>query len=182
MAVYKNEIVTGIDVVISEMQDILDTELPWLSNVYGRAQTLRSREGNREHLYPAQLLGSEYQDLRPNDTIANFCFFTLKDPQEVKFNKNDHNITKTPCSIIFWFNLYNSDNWQMSEEIKNDVMDVLTRSMYLKTGRFDVEKIYNEAENIYKGFSLKEVDSQYLMHPFGGFRVEGKLTQKETCL
>ena len=41
--------------------------------------------------------------------------------------------------------------------------------------------IYELAENVYRGFTLDEIDNQFLMHPFGGFRFEGVLSVNQPC-
>ena len=36
-------------------------------------------------------------------------------------------------------------------------------------------------KNIYRGYSLSEIDNQYLMHPFAGLRFDGILEFDEIC-
>ena len=51
-----------------------------------------------------------------------------------------------------------------------------------QNGRIEINRIYELAENIYRGFSLDEVDNQFLMAPYGGFRFEGIMEVTETCI
>ena len=37
------------------------------------------------------------------------------------------------------------------------------------------------AENVFKGFSTDEIDNQYLMQPYCGFRFAGKIEIEEDC-
>lgn len=48
--------------------------------------------------------------------------------------------------------------------------------------RIELAKIYEQAENIFKGYSLREIDTQYLMQPYGGIRIDGFLMYREECL
>ena len=43
--------------------------------------------------------------------------------------------------------------------------------------------MYIEAPNIWRGYSDKEIQVQYLMRPFGGLKIEGELEyrQKTDC-
>jgi hypothetical protein len=90
----------------------------------------------------------------------------------------------TPFSIIFWLDyrrIFNSADIRNKEEVKRQILDTLNGAFVLKEGTFKINKIYELAENIYRGFSLDEIDNQFLMHPYGGFRFEGELKVQETC-
>jgi hypothetical protein len=52
----------------------------------------------------------------------------------------------------------------------------------LTGGRIILNRIYERAENIYRGYTLSEIDNQFLMHPFAGFRFDGILEFDELCL
>ena len=68
-----------------------------------------------------------------------------------------------------------------TEAIKAEIMKVINGGFLMKNGRIKITRIYENAENIYRGYSLDEVDNQYLMHPYGGFRFEGELHINENC-
>jgi len=52
----------------------------------------------------------------------------------------------------------------------------------LKSGRLTLSKLYEKADNVFKEFDIKELDSQYFMHPYAGIRIEGALNLKDICL
>lgn len=169
----------GVDNVIVQVQQALSDSVNWLDNIYGRAQTLISLEGTKEHKYPSFVNdNAEYTDLRPRENLGNFCFFTVADPQEIDFIERNYNNIKTPFSLIVWLKLENGEN---EETYKKDILNLLNRKIRLTSGHLTVNKIFNDGENIYKGYSLKQTDSQYLMKPFAGFRIEGFLNYKESC-
>ena len=66
------------------------------------------------------------------------------------------------------------------EQVKADILGVLN-GMALKHGGFTINRVYELAENIYRGFSLDEVDNQFLMQPYGGIRFEGEIWVTKTC-
>jgi hypothetical protein len=41
--------------------------------------------------------------------------------------------------------------------------------------------VYQTAENVFDGYTLDEVDNQYLMAPFAGFRLTGEMIIDEEC-
>lgn len=75
----------------------------------------------------------------------------------------------------------NSENIRNLGDIKDQILKVLSRQLFLTEGRIQIEKIWELAENIYEGFTLVETDNQFLMHPYAGFRFEGTLTYTQPC-
>jgi hypothetical protein len=67
-----------------------------------------------------------------------------------------------------------------TEQLKEQVLKTLRRG-WLKHGSITLERVYERAENVFNGFSLNEVDNQYLMSPFAGFRVTGEMQIDEEC-
>lgn len=168
-----------IDSVIAEIQDQLKANLEWLDYSFGRSQKLVTLKEKQNYFYPGVHIGSgTYLNVLPDQQLGNYSFFVLDDPQRVQFAPNTANNIKVNFSMIFWFNLnkvYPGLKDRNTEAIKAEILAFVTRKMFLKTGRITIEKIYENPENVYKGFSLKEVDSQYMMQPYGGIRFEGQL-------
>ena len=91
-----------------------------------------------------------------------------------------------PFALIVWFDLtrvYDEAANRNTEYIKAQILRVLNgrAGWHLTGGRIVLNRIYERAENIYRGYSLSEVDNQFLMHPFAGFRFEGNLQFEELC-
>lgn len=176
-----------LDGAIGCMRKGLSENLGWLDHAFGRAERLvkRDAEGRRVYL-PAVYAGNgEYMDVSPDAGIGNFCFFTVDDPQEVDWQANLSVGIKTVFSIIFWFDyrsVCNDASARDKEAVKKEILDALNGGFWMKTGSFKITRAYELAENIYRGFSLDEVDNQFLMHPFGGFRFEGVLSVTESCM
>ena len=181
------------DKVIAELQDILKAKLTWLDHSFGRAQRLAELRDGKKRFYPAVHTGATgYINVFPNQSFGNFSFFTITDPIDIVFNPNNFNHVSTGYALILWFNLdkiFVGEVDRNIDLIKTDILRILTRETFLTSGRITVDKISERYENIYKDFdldnfrgqSLAEIDSQMLMHPYAGLRVEGTITLKEKC-
>lgn len=175
-----------LDRIISNIQDGLAENLGWLDKVYGRAERLVKTDNRGRRIYTPNVYvgGNEYVEVSPDAQIGNFAFFWVDDPQEVDWLPKVSVGLKVPVALIVWLDyrkVFNSPDVRNKEQVKKQVLDVLNGGFWLKAGRVTVNRIYELAENIYKGFSLDEIDNQFLMHPFGGFRFEGVLEVTETC-
>ena len=175
-----------LDMAISYIQEGLKKNLPWLDEAFGRAERIvKQINGKKVYLPVCYKSMNDYMELIPDSGIGNFCFFYVDDPQEVDWQKNVSIGIQATFSLIVWLDyrkVFNSTNIRNKEEVKKQILDVLNKDVWMRRGRFNIERIFEKAENIYDGFSLNEVDNQFLMHPYGGFRFEGQLNIQETCV
>lgn len=181
-----------LDRVIGEIQEGLVGYIPWLDVAFGRSQRITRMQEGRRIVTPNVFCGgwnghgeNDYLEVSPDSRIGNFAFFEVEDPQTIDAGPWAREV-KTPCSLIVWFDLtrvYETASNRNTEYLKAQILHVLNgrAGWHLAKGRFTVSKIYERAENIYRGYSLTEIDNQFLMHPFGGFRFEGILQYSEFC-
>lgn len=181
-----------LDEVIGELQKGLYDNVSWLDAAFGRSQRLIKEIRGKKVITPNVYCGgwrghgpNDYIEVSPDSKIGNFSFFEVDDPQTIDVEPWARQI-KAPFGLIVWFDLqrvYNSKTNRNTEKLKADILKVLNgRSGFvMRKGRIQITKIYERAENIYKGYTLSEIDNQYLMHPFGGFRFEGILEYDELC-
>jgi hypothetical protein len=173
------------DKIVVQVQDTLKAKLSWLNYSFGRSQKLIRKQGDKEYYYPGvHIRAEEYQSVEPNNDLGNFSFFILSDPQEVDFNPHTTNNVKAKYALIFWLKLdtvFPNSTDRDTETLKADILKILTRELFLTFGRLSVTSIQEDSKNIYKEYSLKEVESQYLMQPYAGFRFEGDLLLNEPC-
>jgi hypothetical protein len=175
-----------LDRIIGNIQTGLVDNLPWLDKAFGRAERLVKYDGNRKRYFtPCVYVGrNDYIEVTPDANIGNFCFFGVDDPQNISWEPGVDIGIKTAFSIIFWFDyrkIYNDASTRNKEDLKRQILDVLNGGFLVRNGSYRINKVYELAENIYRGFSLDEIENQFLMHPFGGFRFEGELSIGETC-
>ena len=181
-----------LDKVLAAIQTGLVDNLSWLDAAFGRAQKLTKMVKGKKIVTPNVYCGgwnghgpNDYIEVSPDSKIGNFSFFWIEDPQTINAGPFDRTI-KTPFSLIVWFDLrrvYDSPTNRNTEYLKAEILNVLNgrTGWHLESGRVIVSRIYEQVENIYRGFTISEIDNQFLMHPFGGFRIDGELEYDELC-
>lgn len=180
---------TLADAVIGKIQEGLKQTIPWLDVAFGRAERIVKQINGRNLFLPAIYAGdttkpNEYLELSPDSLIGNFSFFWMLDPQRFTWRPKIQGTYRDPFALIFWFDLrkvYGTKDNRNVAALEDEVMKALNGRFLLPNGAIHVDKIYHLAENIYREFSLEEVDNQFLMHPYAGFRLEGELIYEEPC-
>ena len=182
-----------LDRVIGEIQTGLTENISWLDVAFGRAQRLTKMMNGKRIVTPNVYCGgwnghgpNDYIEVSPDSKIGNFSFFEVEDPQTIDAGPWAREI-KAPFSLIVWFDLtriYDSAANRNTEKLKADILRVLNgrAGWHLSEGRVTVTRIYERAENIYRSYTLSEIDNQFLMHPFAGFRFDGVLEFAELCV
>lgn len=174
------------DRVIVDIQKGLADNLGWLNRSFGRSERLvKMINGKRYYTPNVYAGGNEYLPVSPDSKLGNFSFFVVDDPQNVEWEPGIQSEWIAPFSIIFWFDMRtitNDANNRNTEAVKAEILRVLNGGFWLRSGRIKINRVYEKAENIYRGFTLDEIDNQFLMHPFAGFRFEGEMKIEQPCL
>lgn len=181
-----------IDRVLGNIQTGLMDNVDWLDVAFGRAQRIAKVIQGKRYYTPNVYAGgtewrgnNDYIDVSPDANIGNFSFFWIDDPQTVGWIPKEQSEIKAPFSLIVWFDLRKVYPGQLNnrntEALKNEILTVLNGGFWLKDGKIVINRIYELAENVYRGFTLDEIDNQFLMQPYGGFRFEGMLEVSESC-
>ena len=180
------------DIQIQAIMKSLEENLDWLDVAFGRAERITRMAGNKKIKIPAVYLGSdkdkfknEYLELAPDSRIGNFSFFYMLEPETLRLQPYQQGYIHAPFALIFWFDLrkvWESVNTRNLEFVKQQIVKCLNRqTRFTNHGRLELTRIYNTPEQIYREFTLDEIDNQFLMHPFAGFRFEGVLVFEEPC-
>ncbi len=174
------------DRVIQGLQDAL-SELSWLNHIFGRSERLVKMVDGRKYFTPnVYRKNGEYISLVPDNTeLGNYCFFVLSEPQQVSVPMGRQNRVKAPFSLIVWVDTRTIDLWEEkdtrnTEYLKEQLLKTVQRA-WLRNGSVSVDRVYQMAENVFDGYTLDEVDNQYLMAPFAGFRLTGEMIIDEEC-
>lgn len=189
-----------LDKILQDMQRSLMEKLMWLNYAFGRAYKLvEHRPDDNKFIYPAMYNGnSEYISLLPNDNFGNFSWFDIYDPQRITQVVQSLPQYTFSGAIIFWYDLssiYEDETVLHTEEVKDEIMRVLTTPGLITTGKLVINDIYERFENIYKGYSIEkiynnyiykgegmqDIDKQFFMYPYAGIRIEFTLTTRELC-
>ncbi len=173
------------DKAIANIQQGLADNISWLDYVFGRSERLvKMYNGKRVYTPNVYVGGNEYELLEPDSGIGNFCFFVLDEPQRVEYVVGETSEMKVPFSIIVWVDMrtINSEDTRDTESVKRQLLRCLNGAIWMRQGSYRITKVWERAENIFKGFSLDEIDNQFLMHPYCGWRFEGELKVHDDCL
>ena len=182
-----------LDRIIGEIQTGLVENIPWLDAAFGRAQRLTKMMEGKRIVTPNVFCGgwnghgeNDYIEVSPDSKIGNFSFFEIDDPQTIDAGPWAREI-KAPFGLIVWFDLtrvYGVASNRDTERLKAQILHHLNGrdGWHLTEGRITINRIYERAENIYRGYTLSEIDNQFLMHPFAGFRFDGILEFPELCV
>lgn len=174
----------GLDVVLTSINSILMSNLTWLTS-FGRVLKVKDKDGNVKPLiYSGETNGKEYISMLPDSHLNNYSFWDIEDGEGIDWIQGVNSKNEVNFGLVFFFDfrdLYTSDYTQRSiENVKHDVIEVL-RTKSIPNATISIEKVYHEANNIYKGYSHKEIQNQFLMRPYGSFKIEGVLRFWKSC-
>ncbi|MEG0579810.1 MAG: hypothetical protein RR490_07835, partial [Niameybacter sp.] len=174
-----------LDRVIQGCQAVLLAKLKWLDCAFGRTYKLAARAiDGSVFTYPAVYTGrGEYLSVVPDDTIGNFSFFDIQDPQSIEYKVQGKPRLTVKGALVFWYDLttiYADTSVLHTEEIKAEILQVLSTPGFLESGRIQITNIYEKAESIYKGYSLEKIyaaksnniDKQFFIHPYAAIKIE----------
>lgn len=174
-----------LDKAIGVLQDALSERIGWLDYSFGRAQRLITERDGRAYYYPAVYIGGdEYLNVLPGQDLGNRTFFVVNDPSVIAINGRRYATISSPFALVLWCDLrrvFPSAEERNTEEIKRQILNVLRMATLPSGCSFTISKIYERAENIYKDYSIKEIESQFIMQPYAGLRIEGEIKYMEEC-
>ena len=183
--VYTTDCPRLIDKILGEIQRGLADNIEWLDNVFGKAYRLVSRDNMRRYYTPVVYThGNEYLKMLPDSGLGNFVFFRVDDPQTMNWIPYQQGSLKFTAALIVWFDLrrvFYGEDGRNIEAIKAEFLKVLNGCFTIRSGNLQVYRIYEQAENIYKGYTIEEVDNQFLIHPYGGLRIDLDINVNEDC-
>lgn len=172
------------DKVINEIQTGMANSLSWLTHCFGRCERLVKEVNGRRVYTPNIYLGkNEYLLLTPDQRLGNYCFFVMEEPERMTFERGTRAVYRAPFSLVVWVDMrtVDDDDTRNTEKVKDAIMKAVNGTIS-RYGGLSVTRIYNHAERVFEGFSLDEVDNQFLMAPFSGWRFVGELWVREDCI
>lgn len=175
------------DKVIGELQQALKDGFPWLDYSFGRAERLvKIIDGKRIYTPNIYVGGDQYVTVLPDDRHGCYSFFVLSEPQELISRTQIEVRVKTPFSLIVWVDMRRVEkvmalpDERSTEYVKEKVLDLL-EAVHMRKGSISVARVFERAESVFQGFTLDEVQNQFLMSPFAGFRFEGTMITTNEC-
>jgi hypothetical protein len=182
----------NLDRPIQELQAQFASGLSWLEKSFGRASNgIKSNEGafgsKKVLVYPQvwQGLNKDLLEVLPNDNIKSQSFFSVEDPIEtLEYAPDGYSKMRARVNIIFWFNLKAIDpsiNYNFTELLKGQAQRVITKALFTPDSSISIVRIWEGAQNVFKGYDLNLSKDQELVYPFSGFRFETLVTYSEDC-
>ena len=173
------------DRVIGYVQDGLAANCAWLDHVFGRCERLVKVQNGQKYFTPNWYRGKrEYLLLTPDQRLGNYCFFVMDEPQQVTWSAGETSRLRSPFSLIVWVDIRTIDEHDErdTEKVKEDVLHVLNGQAWIREGSISVARIYERAENVFQGFTMDEVDNQFMMSPFAAYRFDGEMRINNACI
>lgn len=174
------------DYAMAELTSELEDNISWLTKAFGKAsrRVMVDADG-REVRYPAIYSGrGDYLNMLPDGHLGNYSWVDVDDYQESEYTARRQAKILAQVGLVFWLDLrtaYSGDYENRTiEHAKADVITAL-RAMRLTRSVLVLERVAERPENIYRGYDYEEIRSQFLMHPYTGFRLEGEMLINEQC-
>lgn len=180
------------DYAVAELQSELAANITWLTSAFGKAQRMaKTGPDGREIRFPGVFTGSNssnslggYLNMFPDGHIGNYSWLDVADYQEMQVERELYQELRADIGLVFWLDLrtaYPADYESRTiEHAKSDVITAL-RAVRLTRSTLLIDRVAERVENIYRGYTYSEVESQFLMFPFTGFRLDGEMIIREQC-
>ena len=164
---------TGLDRALASIATRL-ADISWMNYSFGLCHKILDENGNKPVLYLND--GLEHYPVYPNEDLGNFSVFDRYEGDVVNdFPGRRINEYRTKVGLIFWGDLreiYAADWRQRTREhVRADLMETLRNSSF-RYAKIEPLEFYYEGRNIYPDYSISELDSQFLMRPFVGMRID----------
>ncbi|AFM54796.1 hypothetical protein B620_gp18 [Croceibacter phage P2559S] len=176
---------TAVDAVLMAANVKLAEKLPWLNNLYGKAQKLNRLDDKKRVIkYPAIYTGKgkEYASMLPDEHFGNFTWWDVAD-YGIETQGRQLQVINADFGLVLWFNVNKvlaADERRNLEMIKQDVLEYFA-GLSILGARVECNAVTEDFNKIYQGYSTKEVDKQYLIHPFAGLRFNGSMRIEKYC-
>jgi hypothetical protein len=177
-----------LDLLLDEVATKLGTSLAWLNNTFGKAERIvRNQDGRPEYepaVFSGGRQGEDYVLLFPDSHLGNFCWFDVPGAQDLLTERRTWNRIRTIVGLIVWFDytkVYPSDHQTRTiENVKADVLRAIQTTTYTN-GTAIPQAFFERVEDIYRGYSTRELSRQFLTRPYAGFRLNLEVQVRETC-
>jgi hypothetical protein len=179
-----------LDLLLDEMATKLGNSLSWLNNTFGKAERIIKKDFlQRPEYQPAIYTGGrknqDYVLLFPDSHLGNFCWFDVPGTQDLLIeDRRQWNRVRTTAGLIIWYNItkvYPANHTTRTiENVKADVLRAVQTATYTN-GSARALSFLERIEDIYRGYSTKEIDRQFMTRPYNAFRLDLEITVRENC-
>lgn len=176
--VYKRENAALFDIPIEALEDKL-ANLPWMDTVFGKCERLTSKDGNGKAITTPNwfVQGKDYMRVMPDDRVLkNMAFFTLDEPMRLL----DSGRYSTGFSLIVWGDMRRIDGERNLEVVKAQILKAV-KLPNPAIGKVVISEVYEKSESVWRGYTVDEMQSQFMMQPYFALRLSGTLYMDAVC-
>jgi hypothetical protein len=184
-----------IDKILFTFNAKLAVQLPWLDYAFGQAEKMTKIKNKKPYVYPAvyagQNIDGEYRSVLPDEFLGQdqstkgFSFFQVDDPDYFTSSDNSSGIIEVDAAIVFWFNLKkvldDSAEYRNWDGTIDQIIKAIRKSNRGFKGQILPTGWTKDTDKIYKGYSLRDTEQKFLMHPFAGVRINCTIKTFEQC-
>lgn len=180
-----------IDMVVTRIQQKFATDLLWLEKSFGRSILMSEKRDEKEYYFPGVYVGStkDLLNMMEQDNYDAFSFFYAWDVENAeKYENTERNLFSRMVSCIFWINVDKANNGLVYiENLKDEIIECIKNTRYLGFSEdravqsVDIVNIYDQPENIFKGFSLELTSTQWLYRPYTGLKIDLQCYYLDKC-
>jgi len=183
----------GFDAAVADLQTAVAT-VSYIEKSFGRAFIHREMRAGKMITLPKVYQGSgEYYNPLPNGELKASTFILAIGEEHCEdYQQYEQNIFTRKVALIFWGNLQLIDpdkDYIFLEEVKSDIMIAIKESKSFKSYDAYIDERYSEVfrefasylTNTARDTDTDEINTQYLMYPYAGFRMSLTLTYDQPC-
>ena len=183
----------GLDVAIIELQKAIAL-VPYIERSFGRAFIHKEDINGKTVTLPKVYQGEkEYYNPLPNGNFKATTFIVATGPEECEdYVQHGWNDFTRKIAVIFWGNLQEINgalDYIFLESIKEDLLNAIKFCSCFKSYDGYVDEKYDEVFKEFTSYFTSmtrdnnetEIDTQFLMYPFAGFRMNLTLTYSKLC-
>jgi hypothetical protein len=181
----------GLDSPIEDIR-VAIASLSWISKSFGRAWEFKEKglvSGKTIKVPKVYESNGEYINALPNDNIfstgvAASSFIAVREAEKYSsYQPRTGSMKQTRLSVIIWGNLKLIDatkDYIFTEELKKQIEDKI--KVLACVGEI-VEWVDERTEEVFRGYDVSsgDFDTQYLMYPYAGIRVDVIVNYPESC-
>lgn len=187
-----------MEALIQQMQVALGSGLSWLDHVFGKAETVEKNISELKQYYQKHMHdepfytpsvyvgGGKYESIVPDQrSWGNYAFFYLDRRQELMGQARvmPYFEIEGECNLVVWCDtrtIEHEDDRNI-EAVKSDILQVLG-CMRLTDGSVQWTEVYENCEEVFDEYSIKEMYGKLLMYPYVGFRFKGRIKCNSGCV
>lgn len=176
---------SAMDLAISQINTKLETNLSWLTTAYGIVEKREKTENGQLIRYPAVYATKyEYLDLTPDRNLGNYSFFSISNYNTGLTTGGRIGNETASFELIFWYDFKDIYGATADQENNRSVIALVLPhlSKSFLNAAIKITAAYERSEQIFQEYTIpNETRDQYLMRPYGGFRLSGTIQARPNC-